>query len=93
MLGTSLKCKDCDRDSKRFVTVQRLTYHKWMPKGQNMAGLRPPARVGIDYFNHVVEIVLRDVLSEDGTASAAGCRQRRSGWGRPGGDDSHSGRV
>jgi hypothetical protein len=55
---------DCDRDPKRIITVRGLTYHKGTPKGQNMPGLRPPARVGIDYFNNVIEIVLPGFLSD-----------------------------
>lgn len=56
---------DCDRDPKRIVTVRMPTFHKWTQRPQNMPGLKPPSRAGIDYFQNVVEIVLRDVLSDD----------------------------
>jgi hypothetical protein len=55
---------DCDRDPKRIITVRSPDYHKWMPRGQNMPGLKPPLRPGIDYFHHVVEIVLCGNLSD-----------------------------
>jgi Leucine rich repeat len=71
---------DCDRDPKRIVTVRTPTHHKWMPRGQNMPGLRPPPRVGIDYFNNVIEIVLAGVLSDDELALVGRCPRVERVW-------------
>ena len=71
---------DCDRDPNRFVTVRRPTHHKGMPKPQNMPGLKPSFRVGIDYFHNVVEIVLPGFLSDDELALIGRCPQVEKVW-------------
>ena len=71
---------DCDRDPKRIVTVRTPEYIKRRPRGQNMPGLKPPPRFGIDYTNHVIEIVLGGILSDDELKLVGRCPRVEKVW-------------
>ena len=71
---------DCDRDPNRIVTVPMPRIRKWRPGTQKWPGLRRPSRARIDCFNTVIEIVLPDVLTDDGLALVGRCPRVEKIW-------------